>query len=1089
MAFPQTPLDVLIELFISGAWTNITTDVYTRDGIHISRGRADEAARVDPGKCTMTLNNGASKVAPGVTGRYSPRNPLSDLFGKIGRNTPLRVSVNAGDSYLATTGTNTSNNGASTPDTAALDIVGDLDIRFEARLDNWMADGSVELCGKGLIGGNQRSWLLMMRDRKLHLEWSAAGTTTVQVDSTAEIQLPPSERLAVRVTLDVDNGASGNTATFYTAPSIGGTWTQLGNPVVTAGTTSIFNSTAPVRVGDGWGDLAFPCSSGAVYAFELRNGIGGTLVANPNFRVQTPGAVSFADGTGKTWTVGASTTISNRKTRFVGEVSSWPPRWDVSGKDVYTPVEAAGILRRLGQGASPLQSTLRRRIPNYPNISPTPVQVVAYWPMEEERNATQAYSPIPGVRPLNLTGFDMASDDSLAGSSALPSIKGGATLSGTVPAPTGTVTQWHTEFVFFTSAGPTTTRTVLQWLGTGTVKRWRLMIDSGGCQIHGYDDNETEIVTELVAITSIFNRWCRWKVYATQSGGNVNYTIQWVTVGAGSASVSGSYAGSVGRISGVSGPDPYSSDLDGFKIGHLGVLTVADTLAYNDGDIGFAGETAGARMERLAGEEGIPIAVYGDASAMELVGAQRPDAVLNLLEDAGDADHGILYEARETIGLSYRDRSGLYNQTPTLALDYAVSGHVAPPLEPVDDDQSVTNDVTVTRAGGSSARAVQDTGPLNVQTPDQDPDGVGRYDESVTLNLYNDDQAADHAGWLLHLGTWDETRYPVLRVNLAAAPSLIEAVTAIDLGDRITVAHPPAWLPLDLIDLLGQGYSETLGHPNDWVLEFNCTPAGPWDVAVSDDFVLGHVDTDGSTLAASYTSTDTVLSVTTPGTPWVTDHSDTPFDLRVAGEVMTCAVLGNLLTTNPFMTVDATGWTTSSSSIAWTQAVVHPAAKPNQGSILVTPDGVSASGGVASTPRTAAGTITPGASYVAMGWVYSPGGWSDLRAVVDFYDASSVFLSSGLGSGTAVAAGTWTFLAQTLVAPASSSRASVRIRHGGTPASSAVYYAWGIRLLPAASVLTSSPQTMSVTRSVNGVIKSQSAGADVLLADPAIVAL
>ncbi|MFD4569389.1 hypothetical protein ACFWOX_34130 [Streptomyces sp. NPDC058467] len=913
MAFPQTPLDVLIELFISGAWTNITPDVYTRDGIHISRGRADEAARVDPSKCTLTLNN--------RSGKYSPRNPLSPYYGLIGRNTPIRVSVNAGDSYLATTGTSSGTTGAGTPDTAALDIVGDIDVRFEARLDNWNADGSVELCGKGLIAGNQRSWLLMMRDRKLHLEWSAAGTTTLQADSTAELPLG-SGHLAVRVTLDVDNGAAGNTVTFYTAPSISGAWTQLGDPIVTAGTTSIFNSTAPLRVGDGWADIAFPSSSGAVYAFELRNGIDGTLVANPNFRVQTPGATSFADSTGKTWTVGAATTISNRKTRFVGEVSSWPPRWDVSGKDVYTPIEAAGILRRIGQGASPLQSTLRRRIPNYPNLSPT-VQVVAYWPMEEDRNATHAYSPIPGVRPLNLTGFDMASDDSLAGSSALPAIRGGATLSGKVPSPTGSPNQWHTEFVFFMSAGPTTLRTVLNWYSTGTVKRWRLMMDSGGCQIHGYDDDENEVVTELVALPAIFNRWCRWKVYATQSGGNVNYTIQWTIIGATGASVSGSYAGTVGRISGVSGPDPYSSDLDGLKIGHLGVLTVAGTAAYDNADIGFAGETAGQRMVRLAEEEALPLSVHGDVSGMELVGAQRPDTILNLIEDAGDADHGILYEAREAISLRYRDRTSLYNQTPALALDYAVSGHVAPPLEPVDDDQSVTNDVTVTRAGGSSARAVQDTGPLNVQTPDQDPNGVGRYDQSVTLNLYNDDQPDDHAGWLLHLGTWYETRYPVLRVNLAAAPSLIEAVTAVDLGDRITVAHPPAWLPPDLIDLLGQGYSETLGHPNDWIVEFNCTPAGPWNVGYADDPVFGHADTDGSVLAAAATSTDTSLSVTvTDGLLWITDPAEYPADIRVGGEVMTVnRVMGavhddfNRTTTNGWGTADTGGtWATSGGS-------------------------------------------------------------------------------------------------------------------------------------------------------------------------------
>jgi len=41
-------------------------------------------------------------VQPGVVGRYSPKNPRSDLYGKIGRNTPIRVSAAVGDAPLST---------------------------------------------------------------------------------------------------------------------------------------------------------------------------------------------------------------------------------------------------------------------------------------------------------------------------------------------------------------------------------------------------------------------------------------------------------------------------------------------------------------------------------------------------------------------------------------------------------------------------------------------------------------------------------------------------------------------------------------------------------------------------------------------------------------------------------------------------------------------------------------------------------------------------------------------------------------------------------------------------------------------------
>ncbi|AVH58658.1 hypothetical protein C4B68_26080 [Streptomyces dengpaensis] len=790
--------------------------------------------------------------------------------------------MNAGDSYLATTGTTTSNNGASTPDVAALDITGDIDIRFEATLSNWNAAGSVELCGKGLITGNQRSWVLMMRDERLHFEWSAAGTTTIQKDCTAALPLPPSGRLAVRVTLDVNDGAGNNVVTFYTAPSISGTWTQLGSAVTTAGTTSIFNSTAPVRAGDGWGDLAFPCSSGAVHAFELRSSIGGTVVANPNFRVQTPGATSFADGTGKTWTVGASTTITNRKARFVGEVSSWPARWDVSGMDVYVQVEAAGIMRRLGQGASPLQSTLRRRIPSFASEP-----LLAYWPAEEGSTATRAYSPIKGVRPLKLTPARWAAVDTLASSTALPTLNSSTTtpceLKGTVPTPAGVVTEWNVTWMYRLDTVNTTLRTFMRVLSTGTVAEWYVQTRNDLTRVLGKDsDGVTVFTNDFVTSTDLYNQWIQAELQIRTSGSDVHWAVQWTDVGGDAGQISGTFTGATGRPLAVSSPpDGYSADIDGMAIGHIAVFGSETTFAYDGAVTAWAGETAGDRLVRLTDEESVPLLAYGDGATP--VGAQLPTPLLDLLGECADADHGVLYEARDSVALQYRDLAGMCNQTPALALSYTTAGHVTPPLEPVDDDQAVRNDVTVTRTGGSSARVTLDTGALSVLAP---PDGVGRYDESVTLNLFEDDQADDHAGWLLWLGTQDVTRYPVLHVELSAAPSLIESVTALDLGDRITISNPPAWLPPDTIDLLMQGYTETIDQ-FEWGFDFNCTPARPFDVASADNTTVGKADTEGSELSVGATSTATSISVaTTSGPIWTTSGAEMPFDVTVAGEVM-----------------------------------------------------------------------------------------------------------------------------------------------------------------------------------------------------------
>jgi hypothetical protein len=889
VVFPQTSLSVLVELWISGAWVDVTSDVYVANKIVIERGRADEGNRVDPGKCTLVFNN--------RLGKYSPRNPLSPYYLLIGRNTLIRVSVKAGTPFLEVTGV--SGAYASTPDTAVLDITGDIDVRVDAQLPNWTDYAAATLATTQIIGkfgaaAATKSWFLGTRSRNLYFEWSADGTATLSASSTVPLPVPASGRLAVRATLDVDNGAGGRTITFYTAPfGTSGPWTQLGSPVVQAGTTSIFNSATALRVSRAT-DIAFTQPTGRFLKAEVRNGIAGTVVANPDFTAQTIGAGSFADSAGRTWTVTAPAAITNRRTRFIGEVPSWPSRWDVSGKDVRVPVEAGGILRRLGQGAKALDSTLRRRIPSY-----TPL---AYWPMEEGASASRAYSPIAGVAPLTLTNVTWAGADTLPSSNPLPVLASAGTslprMSGRVPAPASTLTEWSVQWMYRLDGGNATERTFMRILSTGTVAEWYFQQSNAStATIFGRDNDGNTVFTQGISTTTAtYGQWIKMEFNAVQDGANVDWHIGWVPLDSGAVAFDGTFAGTVGRPTGVaSPPNGYSSDLDGMAIGHISVWSVDDSAAFDNAISAWAGETAGARLTRLATEETLPFTLYGDPAAQEQVGVQRPDALLTLFEEAADADGGILYERRESVGLTYRDRNTLYNQPVALALNYQSAGHVAPPLEPADDDQGVRNDITVQRTDGASARVTLDTGALSTAAP---PNGVGVYDESVTLNLYDDDQAEPQAYWRLHLGTVDEARYPVLRVDLAAAPSLIDSVTGIDSGDRITIANPPAWLPPGLIDLLAQGYTETIGHPVDWDFEFNCTPASPWTVGVIGDDLLGHADTSGSELATGVNSSALSLSVnTTAGPRWTTAAADFPFDIRMGGEVMTVSAITG--TSNP----------------------------------------------------------------------------------------------------------------------------------------------------------------------------------------------
>lgn len=200
---------------------------------------------------------------------------------------------------------------ASTPDAASLDITGDLDLRVEAaRSDGWDPPSRQSLVSKFVTGTNQRSYRLAITDAgRLQLVWSTTGLAggVASASSTVAITAPSSGRLAVRATIDVDDGASGRIVRFYTAPTIAGPWTPLGDPV-TGVSTSIFAGTATLEVGSisaGTGERW----TGSIVAVQVRNGIGGTAVANPTFAGQTPGTSSFADAAGNTWTVNGTATI------------------------------------------------------------------------------------------------------------------------------------------------------------------------------------------------------------------------------------------------------------------------------------------------------------------------------------------------------------------------------------------------------------------------------------------------------------------------------------------------------------------------------------------------------------------------------------------------------------------------------------------------------------------------------------------------------------------------------------------------------------------------------------------------------------
>lgn len=888
MAFPLTKLPITVELQINGTWVDISGDVRTQggtDAIAIGRGiKASGGKLADAATCAMTLDNNS--------GAYSDRNPLSPYYPYLGLNTPLRVGVAFGTPWLDCP--HGVANTAVTPDASVLDIVGDLDVRVDAELAVWgegVGDGLglAELIGKYNVTGSQRSWRLVINTSgQIDLTWSPDGTAALTAQSVA-VGATPNARLSVRATLDVNNGAGGWTATFYTSATAGtaGPWTQLGTPVTGTGTTAIFNSTATLNVGD-IPNLAFDNPARKIFAAEVRSGIAGTVVANPNFETQTVGATSFADTapSARTWTVTAKA-ITNVYRRFVGEANEWPPQWDTGGKDVTTPIQASGALQRYTQSKAVLQSALRHSIPSEGAL-------IAYWPMEDGATATQAASPTAGVAPMRTSGFTFAADSTLAGSGPLPQIGAPATMTAAVPAaPAG---DWTVACMFNLATLPAAPELMLRvGLSGGTAAAVQFLVGVGVARIQALDSTGAVISTFDSTATAFTSGWARLQISTTTLSGTVNLSAQWTISGTiATFTAPTSFSGTPGRVASLSGS--WGSDFGSLRLGHMSVIAAATTTVYSGPDLGWVGETALSRAARIAIEQGVEMSVIGDKTISDKSGPQPIDTFLNTVSSAVQATEGLLYEAREFLGLRARGVDSLYGQPSALDLPYVATPQaLVAPLTPAGDLQDRVNDSTVTRTNGSSYRSVIATGRLSVQDP---PLGIGTgYDEDVTLNLATDDQPAQHASWRTFIGTFEADRFPQVNISLEKNPALIPAACRIDTGSRMRITPPLLkQLPPDTIDQLVLGYSENISQFS-WRIQPACQPYGPYGAVGAYDDGTSHYDSPGCALASpGLTTTATSANVTSTSVAdrWAdsaTYASDFPFDMIIGGERCTVTAI------------------------------------------------------------------------------------------------------------------------------------------------------------------------------------------------------
>lgn len=924
------PTDIAAEFYIDGVWTSTVsgTSLVSRvrgvdeQAIAINRGIADQQGSISAQTASFQLNN--------RDGLFNDDNANSPLYGKFGQNTRARLGVQSGGTWQEYLRTPEYAVGllvspaqvAYTVDKASLDITGDIDIRVEYS-PNYTRGKEMVLISKWNTTGNQRSWALYTRPEGGFRLWTSPDGTVgaALANTTVPVIAENTTRLAVRVTLDVNDGAGNKVYTYYTAPSIAGPWVSFASGTI-AGTTSIFSSTANLEVGtaDG-GGTGFTTSyrfSGKIHAAEVYSGIAGTLVADfkPNGKgIET---LTWADtcASPNTWIIsGARMRLASDRVRVCGELIGQPLTWDKTGRDVVVPASLAGIIARYSSNKGALGGTIYRHFRTNTNLTD-------YWPCEDATGSTQAASAVSGGRAGKIFDADFGSADGINGATGCLTLNTALSsyakfLAGTPASATGV----STTIFYFRLPGLAASEVTFAtaYIGSGTVSQFRVAVGATTFNFTLVDALGATVATSgsIPFTATPLNQWLAMCLRITQSGGNVVWETEWHAVGStifythnpGGSTFVGT-CGQFQRVNVLLGDAAFA----GAQITHVIITHGSEEIATSDFanvSNAYDGEAFGTRVKRLADEEDIFIQWRGDLAATQTVGPQPAARLVDIFAAGLKVAGGLLSDVRDIIGLDFVTQQYLGNRRG-LELDYSAS-HLADVPTPTADTRYLVNDFTASRDGGSSARYEADDGRRkNVNDP---PTGIGRWEGNDSFAASDDDEMILIASRQVFQGTWDERRIPNVRIGLHRSEiygtsALLTRVIATDLGDPINLTGLSASpLPPNDLLLLILGYSESITNDR-WSLNENTVPAGPFQVPILDDYAgrYPRMDVDDAThsvLKSSITTTATSFVVKTdasssrPVKVWVDSTSypaeiggGSTIDINIGGERITVSNIG-----------------------------------------------------------------------------------------------------------------------------------------------------------------------------------------------------
>jgi hypothetical protein len=241
------------------------------------------------------------------------RDPSFD-WTLIDRPVPWEVKAGTGTPYA--TGYLTPSVGtASTPDTPNLLVNADMTWVAQVRIASLTNSNSRVISSQRPQSASNLAWHMgIANSNQLVLRLSINGTSNTSTANGGVLtgRCNPGDIITVAASLDLDNGASGHTITYWML--INSVWTNIGSSVVAGAVTAVFDSTTPLTIGN-WSGGALGVYDDRIYWAEQRTGLNpaaGTVIWRFDANDQQPAPQQdFVDPRGRAWTLTAPTAITN----------------------------------------------------------------------------------------------------------------------------------------------------------------------------------------------------------------------------------------------------------------------------------------------------------------------------------------------------------------------------------------------------------------------------------------------------------------------------------------------------------------------------------------------------------------------------------------------------------------------------------------------------------------------------------------------------------------------------------------------------------------------------------------------------------